>query len=53
MNIGVPNQCMTDVQFEIVDENMHTVKYDAGCCFIPDYYGYWISYLVERIQNGQ
>ena len=51
MQIGVPTQFMTDVQFESVDEKIPNAKSDAGCCFLPAYSGYWKSYIVGRIQN--
>ena len=52
MQIGVPTQCMTGVKFESVDDHIPTMKYDTDCCFLPDYSGYWRSYLVGRIQTG-
>ena len=40
MQIGVPTQCMTDVQVERGDKHITNVKSDANFCFLPASYGY-------------
>ena len=52
MQIGVPTQCMTGGQENSGDEQIPTAKYDANCCFLPDYFVYLRSYLVGQIKIG-
>ena len=46
MQIGLPTQCITNLQFESVDEHITTEKSNSDCYFIPATSGYLRSYLV-------
>ena len=46
-----PTQRMTDCQVYSGYEHIPTAKSDTGGYFLPASSIYWVSYLLERIQN--